>query len=103
MSDLRDRINNYFEEMGETVVLLEPESLDSAIVGVTENKVVYSYDKLVEAYYNDYIEELPKPLSDEDQEQAETDAIEWVNYNTLRAIPYMGENAPLIIYETDYI
>lgn len=25
------------------------------------------------------------------------DAAEWVCYNTLRAIPYMGEDAPIVI------
>ena len=25
------------------------------------------------------------------------DAAEWVSYNTLRALPYMGEDAPIVI------
>jgi hypothetical protein len=25
------------------------------------------------------------------------DAAEWVNYNTIRALPYMGEDAPMIL------
>lgn len=28
-------------------------------------------------------------------------AMDWVNYNTLRALPYMGENAPIVIYPLD--
>ena len=25
------------------------------------------------------------------------DAAEWISYNTLRALPYMGEDAPIIV------
>ena len=25
-------------------------------------------------------------------------AADWVNYNTIRALPYMGEDAPIIMY-----
>lgn len=28
-------------------------------------------------------------------------AADWVNYNTLRALPYMGEDAPIVIYPLD--
>lgn len=28
------------------------------------------------------------------------DAIEFINYNTIRALPFMGDMAPLIIYDT---
>ena len=26
------------------------------------------------------------------------DAVEWIDYNTIRALPYMGEGAPIIMY-----
>lgn len=26
------------------------------------------------------------------------EAIEWIDYNTIRAIPYMGEKAPIVMY-----
>ena len=26
------------------------------------------------------------------------EAIEWIEYNTIRALPYMGEGAPIIVY-----
>ena len=27
------------------------------------------------------------------------DAVEFIDYNTIRAIPYMGEKAPIVIYD----
>ena len=29
---------------------------------------------------------------------SEEDAVEWIDYNTVRAIPYMGEGAPIIMH-----
>ena len=32
----------------------------------------------------------------------EEEVAEWIDYNTLRALPYMGEDAPLILYKLIY-
>lgn len=32
------------------------------------------------------------------QDFSKIDAIEWIDYNTIRALPYMGEKAPIIMY-----
>lgn len=71
----------------EDVIIFENYSYDSAFLGVTEdNRAVYSYDRMVEYLINkEGFEEM--------------DAIEWIEYNTLRALPYMGDKAPVIIYE----
>ena len=29
----------------------------------------------------------------------DTEAIEWIEYNTIRALPYAGEKAPIIMYK----
>lgn len=29
------------------------------------------------------------------------DAMEWIDYNTIRALPYIGEDAPIIVYPID--
>ena len=73
-------------------IMLEPrEELDEAIVGVTEGyqRFVYSYEKLVAAH--------AAMMSDEDE--PELAAQEWVDYNTVRGVVYMGDRAPLRIYE----
>jgi hypothetical protein len=82
-----------FEEINENLVFIgnTPEQYKSAILGLTsdDNHVVYSYNKLVDA------------MLKENPEWTETDAIEWIDYNTIRSLGFMGENAPMIIYDLE--
>ena len=68
-------------------VMLEPEGMDSALIGYdeSEDRLVYSYKRLV-AYF------VKEGMSEEE-------AVEWVDYNVIRGIAYMGENAPIVIVE----
>lgn len=76
-------------ECEESKVLENPDYL-SAILGVTEDgQVVYSYA--------DMIQDL---METEGMEYS--DAVDQVEYNTIRAIPYMGEKAPIIIFDNPY-
>jgi len=78
------------ERYGDGIVILEPEYYDEAIVGTDQaGRLIYSYEKLIET------------ISSHDGMTYE-DAMEWVDYNTLRAIPYMGEFAPIIMFDLDY-
>ena len=73
-------------ELPEDAIVFDNMSYDGSIVGVTtDNRVVYDYDKMVE--------EL---MADEGWSYEE--AAEWINYNTIRSLPYAGENAPIIMY-----
>lgn len=68
------------------MVLLANYSYDTALIGVTEDgRAVYDYDKMVAWLM-------------ETEGFTETDAIEWIDYNTIRALPYMGDQAPIIMY-----
>jgi hypothetical protein len=70
----------------ENVILLANYSYDDALIGVTEDgRAVYDYDKMVAWLV-------------ETEGFTETDAIEWIDYNTIRALPYMGDKAPIIVY-----
>ena len=70
----------------EDVIIFENPSYDSAFVGVSEcNRAIYDYDKMIEC------------LSKEDNITYE-DATDFISYNTIRALPYMGEGAPIIMY-----
>ena len=61
-------------------------SYDTAIIGVTDdNRAVYDYNKMVEWLINT-------------EGFTEEEAVEWIDYNTLRAIGYFGEDAPIIMY-----
>ena len=71
------------------IVLLKDESYDSALIAVTDDyRAVYSYDKMVEWYMN------KNGCSAEE-------AIEWIDFNTLRAIPYAGAMAPIVVKEME--
>lgn len=66
-------------------IVLDDESYDNSIIGVTlDGRIIYDYDLM--------IEEL---MQDDDCSMEE--AIDWIEYNTLRAIPYMGNKAPIIV------
>ena len=34
----------------------------------------------------------------ENESFTELEAIEWIDYNTIRALPYVGDKAPIIMY-----
>ena len=71
------------------IVLLKDESYDSALIAVTDDyRAVYSYDKMVEWYM-------------EKNGCSAEEAIEWIDYNTLRALPYAGARAPIVVKEME--
>lgn len=77
-------------EEDEQPIILDNMSYDGSILGVTDdNRIVYSYESMVEELM-------------EDEGWDEADAIEWIDYNTIRAIPYMESygKAPIILYDT---
>lgn len=71
----------------DSIVLLKNESYDSALVGVSDdNRAVYSFDKMIDWY-------------SEKNDCSVDEAIEWIEFNTLRAIPYAGAGAPIVLKE----
>ena len=72
-------------------ILLENYSYDSAIIGATkEGSVLYDYDLMIQ-----WLQET--------EDFSYDDAVEWIEYNTLRAIPYMYNHgiAPTIVYKDE--
>ena len=70
----------------EDVVVFSNYSYDDALIGISEdNRAIYDYNKMVEW------------LMEEESFTAE-EAIEWIDFNTIRALPYMGSQAPIIMY-----
>lgn len=85
-----DTLKDWLCENGleETIVLESPDYL-SAIIGITEDgRLIYSYEKMVEH------------LMREDGMEAE-EAIEFIDYNTIRALPYAGEMAPIVMHNIE--
>ena len=71
----------------EGVKYLTDFSYDDALIGVTyDNRAVYDYEKMVEWLIST-------------EGFTEEEAIEWIDYNTLRALGYFGEDAPIIMYQ----
>ena len=74
-------------DMGyEDVVIFKDYSYDDALIGVTEdNRAVYDFDKMVAWLV-------------ETQGFTQDEAIEWIEYNTIRALGYFGDEAPVVMY-----
>lgn len=72
----------------EEVLLLDDHAYDKSIIGITEDgRILYDFEKMIQEFA-------------EDEGCDETEAIEWLEYNTIRALPYMGERAPIIVTES---
>ena len=69
----------------EDVKYLTNYSYDTALIGISDdNRAIYDFDKMIEWLI-------------EKEEMTQEEAIEWIEYNTIRALPYMGEDAPIIM------
>jgi len=70
----------------EDVIVFSDFSYDDAIIGVsTDGQAIYAYDLMVEWLI-------------ENEGMTEEEAMEWIDFNTIRSLPYAGENAPIIMY-----
>jgi hypothetical protein len=89
--------------------IFDPEFLDAAIIGIDTNAdgevvAVYSYDLLVDCYAAHYQAEAEAGRYHLEHEEYDgndpfyVDAQEWVDYNTLGVVPYMGARKPKIEY-----
>lgn len=88
--ELKEKISDMVldEEELDYIIILEGDEFADGAIGLTDdNHLVYSYEKLIESLAKAY--------------GSETDAIEWLEYNTIRSLSYMGSygNEPIIIHE----
>ena len=62
-------------------------SYETAIIGVnTDGRVIYDYELMVEY------------LIDNDNMTRE-EAVDYIDYNTIRSLPYVGYKAPIVMYK----
>ena len=68
----------------EDTIVFENPGYEDAFIGVShDGRAIYDYNLMVES------------LAKEDEMTFE-DAAEFIDYNTIRALPYIGERAPII-------
>jgi hypothetical protein len=87
MSKNRD----FLVEIGlEESIVFENPNYDDAIIGYDEitQRVVYDYEKMIECLINEDGMEYDE-------------AIDFIDYNTIRACPYMGDKAPIVLRKID--
>lgn len=84
--DMRSAEDRILDAGFEDILILKNFSYDSALVGISDDgRAIYDFEKMVEWLM----------LSEGFKED---EAIDWVCYNTLRAIPYMGNKAPIVMH-----
>lgn len=71
----------------EGIKYLTDYSYDSALIGVSDDgRAIYDYGLMIEW------------LMEEESLSIE-DAVDWVEYNTLRSLSYFGSDAPIVMYK----
>ena len=84
-----EQLKDLILELGydEDVVVFENYDYADAFIGMShDGRAVYSYDKMIEWLM------LKENWTYEE-------AIEWIDFNTIRAIPYAGSNGPIVVYD----
>jgi hypothetical protein len=70
----------------EDVIYLTNYSYDDALIGVSnDNRAIYDFELMIMWLV-------------ENEDFTREEAIEWIEYNTIRALPYMGVGAPIIMH-----
>ena len=100
MLDIRFRkaLAKMLEEQGieeeDQPVLLTNHSYDKSIIGFTseDGRAIYSYESMIQEFM-------------EDENCSEEEAQEWVDYNTMRALPYgdKGHHPIVITIDREYV
>lgn len=86
--EFREWLDDYCQDKSEDElpIVFENHAYDNSIIGITEdNRLVYDYELMISEYMKD-------------EECSYDEAQEWVDYNTIRALPYIKGNSPIIIY-----
>ena len=87
------------EDILDQMIILEGDEFADGVIGITNDyHVVYSYERLVQSLAKAYKEE------DQTDEEAELAAMEWIDYNTIRSLPYMEKEGlvPIIMFGLEY-
>lgn len=83
--DMKSAEEKILENGFEDVVIFKNFSYDSALIGVSDdNRAIYDFDLMIDWLV-------------EEHGWTEQESIEWIEYNSIRALPYY-ENSPIIMH-----
>ena len=84
---INENIRAYIAEKNPNIIILDNPSYDNSILGIDiDDRIVYDYDKM--------ICELMK-----DNDLSMEDAIDFCEYNTLRALSYIDQKSrPIVLF-----
>ena len=84
-NDVKELISDYGYE---DIIIFSNPDYASAFIGISEdNRAIYDYNKMIEFLV-------------EEDEMTDIEAIEFIEYNTIRSLPYF-ENAPIIMHSLE--
>lgn len=87
-----EKLRQFLAEAVPDAIILDDPAFDHSIIGVTENQIIYDFKEMIHELWYDEKMRINK--------NTDTDEIvDFIEYNVLRAIPYMGENKPIIMYD----
>lgn len=89
---INNNIRDFIAEEHEEAVVFNVPSYDNAIIGLSDDgRVIYDYDLMVKELTND------TALTDDED-------IQYIDYNTIRTLPYIEEQVrPIILYNSNII
>ncbi len=84
-----DEICNYADENNLTIKLFDNPRYPNSIIGLThDDRAIYDMEQMI------------TDLMVEDN-LSYIDALEFIEYNTLRALSYEGNDAPIVLYQKE--
>lgn len=73
----------------EDLIVFENPDYDEAIIGVShDDRVIYDYDKMIEYLV-------------ENEDMDIESAVDFISYDTMRAMPYAGDGAPIAMFKLE--
>lgn len=74
----------------EDIIIFKDYSYDDALIGVSyDGRAIYDYERMIEWLMNK-------------ENWTDEEAVEWIEYNTIRGLYYMGDGAPIVMYPLEY-
>lgn len=79
-------VKSLLEELGYEDVIVFDDYGEETLIGVDSNNcAVYDYGKMIEWTMRNF-------------DCMYEDAVDWIEYNTIRSLPCVGEGAPIVVY-----